>query len=112
MVEPIETSARRGVRRKQRRRGRGKRTGKRILHPVTLQRVLELGAHKAVSLSRVAQHCEVNRKHGHVEEGGNTDEADRAGDKVANEEGDGNPQVAEEEPELDDGVDSDRCDGE
>jgi hypothetical protein len=99
-------------RRSKRKKSEKGRTGERILHPMTLKRVLELGAHEPISFSRVAEDGEMNRKHRHVKSDGDTDKADPPRDEVTYEERNGDPQVAEEEPELDDGVDSDGGNGE
>ena len=56
-----------------------------IRHTTTTKSVLELGAHKPVSLTGVGQNEEVNAKHGHVEDDGNEDPTNCASDEVSHE---------------------------
>ncbi len=74
--------------------------------------MLELGTHEAVPVARVTQDGKVNRKHRDVEHDRDRDQADGPRDKVADEERDRDAQVAEEEPELEDGKDADGRDRE
>lgn len=56
--------------------------GKRVGHAATPERVLELRAHEAITLTRVGQDEEVDAEHGHVEDHGDENQADSACDEV------------------------------
>lgn len=49
--------------------------GRDILHSLVVERGLEFGAHKAVTVARVSQALEVDGEHGKIEGDGNDDEA-------------------------------------
>jgi hypothetical protein len=87
-------------------------TCKRILHAVTGERVLELARHEAVALAAVVEDGKVDGEHAHVEEDGDSDEADGASGEMPGEERYGHSKIAEQAPELDDGQDSHCRDGE
>lgn len=50
--------------------------GRNVLHAFAVQSCLELGTHEAVALAGVDEAEKVNSEHGHVEGGGNDDEAE------------------------------------
>lgn len=74
--------------------------GEGVGHTASTEGVLELGAHEPVSFARVTEDKEVDAEHGHVEDHGDEDEADRAGDEVPDEEPRRDAEVAEKIPEL------------
>ncbi|KAI9163621.1 LOW QUALITY PROTEIN: hypothetical protein HJFPF1_05242 [Paramyrothecium foliicola] len=93
-----------------------------ILHALGVEGGLKLGAHEAISVTRVAEAHEVNRKHGHVESGGDNDEGECASHEVLGQKSLANCYfnayhgdvlvVAEQNPQLDKGQAPDPGDGE
>lgn len=56
--------------------------GKRISHTTASQRVLEFGAHKPISFTRILEDQKVDLEHGHVEDDGYGNQTHRPGIKV------------------------------
>lgn len=81
--------------------------GERVRHAATPECMLEFRAHEAVALTRVGQNEEMNAKHGHVEDGGDQDEADGARHEVLDPESGRDAQVTKEHPELFEGAETD-----
>jgi hypothetical protein len=74
--------------------------------------MLELGAHKPVSITRVLQNRKVNFEHRHIEQDWDEDQAERAGNKVPHPRFGADVQVPKKDPQLLDGRESDGGDGE
>ena len=72
----------------------------RVGHAAPAKSVLELGTHEAISISRVSQDRKVDAEHGHVEDDGNEDEADRASDEMPDKEPWRDTEVTKKIPEL------------
>ena len=72
----------------------------RVYHTTATKGVLKLGAHESISLTRVGENEEVNAEHGHVEDDGNEDEADRASDEMPDKEPGRDTEVTKKIPEL------------
>lgn len=85
---------------------------KRVRHSASSERVLELRAHEPVAVARAAEDHEVDLEHAHVEEDGDDDQAECAGNKVAQPDARGDAEVAEEDPQLIDGAEADGGDSE
>ncbi len=83
-----------------------------IGHTASPESVLELRAHETVSLTRVTEDEEVDAEHGHVEDDGDEDEADCAGDEMPDEEPRRDAEVAEKIPELLESTETDSGNGE
>lgn len=82
-----------------------------VMHFLSLQGVLELGAHKRISISRVAENGKVDFEHGHVEEQGDSDQANGTGDKVSHPKRCRNVEIAQQGPQLLNGRGTNRRNG-
>jgi hypothetical protein len=72
-----------------------------ILHSLVVEGGLELGAHEAITISRVLETDEVNGEHGHVKSKRNDDQTEYSGHEVLAEKTHGHVLVvAEKNPEL------------
>jgi hypothetical protein len=78
-------------------------TGKRVLHTVATESVLEGRAHEAVALAASVEQGKVHLEAGEVDDAGEDDEAKRTGGKVSQPDPGRDAEVAEEGPELADG---------
>lgn len=85
---------------------------KSVGHAAAAKRVLKLGAHESISLTRVGENEEVNAEHGHVEDDGDEDEADRASDEMPDKEPRRDTEVTKKIPELLESAKSNGSDGE
>jgi hypothetical protein len=88
------------------------RTREGVLHSTSTKRMLKLGAHKPISITRVLQNRKMDFEHRHIEQDWDEDQAECTGNKVSHPHFGADIQVPKEDPQLFDGRASDCSDGE